>query len=151
MRAIFKITTDKKPKLELHHTKRWNSRSNLLLFSNLFVYVQFCMYDFDGIVLLFPSRFSSSYSWNLSGHVMSSPTYFFFQRPRCSYWWFYRCSRTHSRCWSFKSMHGNNVVVNNCFVAENEIMDMLWFKFSFGAKFFKLVQFSFSFVRYLLP
>ena len=28
---------------------------------------------------------------------------------------------------------------------------MLWFKFSVGAKFFKLVQFSFSFVMYLLP
>ena len=28
---------------------------------------------------------------------------------------------------------------------------MLWFKFSFGAKFFKLVQFSFSFVMHLLP
>ena len=34
------------------------------------MHVQFCMYDFDGIVLLFPCRFSSSYSWNLSGHVM---------------------------------------------------------------------------------
>ena len=28
---------------------------------------------------------------------------------------------------------------------------MLWFKFSFGAKFFKLVQFLFSFVVYSLP
>ena len=28
---------------------------------------------------------------------------------------------------------------------------MLWFKFSFGAKFLKLVQFFFSFVMYSLP
>ena len=28
---------------------------------------------------------------------------------------------------------------------------MLWFEFSFGAKIFKLVQFLFSFVVYLLP
>ena len=28
---------------------------------------------------------------------------------------------------------------------------MLWFKFSFGAKFLKLVQFLFSFVVYSLP
>ena len=28
---------------------------------------------------------------------------------------------------------------------------MLWFKFSFGAKFFKLPQFLFSFVMYSLP
>ena len=31
------------------------------------------------------------------------------------------------------------------------MMDMLWFKFSFGAKFLKLVQFLVSFVVYLLP
>ena len=30
-------------------------------------------------------------------------------------------------------------------------MNMLWFKFSFGAKLFKLVQFLFSFVVYSLP
>ena len=28
---------------------------------------------------------------------------------------------------------------------------MLWFEFSFGSKFLKLVQFLFSFVMYLLP
>ena len=28
---------------------------------------------------------------------------------------------------------------------------ILWFKFSFGAKFFKLVQFLFAFVVYSLP
>ena len=28
---------------------------------------------------------------------------------------------------------------------------ILWYKFSFGAKFLKLVQFSFSFVMYSLP
>ena len=30
-------------------------------------------------------------------------------------------------------------------------MYMLWFKFSYGAKFLKLVQFLFSFVMYSLP
>ena len=30
-------------------------------------------------------------------------------------------------------------------------VDVTWFKFSFGAKFLKLVQYLFSFVLYLLP
>ena len=36
-------------------------------------------------------------------------------------------------------------------VGEERWIYMLWFKSSFGAKFLKLVRFSFSFVAYSLP
>ena len=51
------------------------------------------------------------------------------------------------------SFHSTFQNTNPCII-NNQVktsMCMLWFKFSFGAKFLKLVQFLFSFVMYSLP
>ena len=41
--------------------------------------------------------------------------------------------------------------VNKIRSQSNDLVGLLWFKFSFGAKNFKLVQFLFAFVVYSLP
>ena len=41
--------------------------------------------------------------------------------------------------------------VNKIRNQSNDLVGLLWFKFSFGAKYFKLVQFLFAFVAYSLP